>query len=461
MGPRMNERSLSSVAKSIDGRLLGPDAQITGVVADSRNAGPGDLYVALSGEHVDGHDFVAEAFDRGAAAVLVAREMAYKGSAIVVRDTGRALMELASDHRRRIDARVVAITGSTGKTSVKDLTAAVLSLRYRVTASPRSFNTEVGVPLTLLASSDDTEVVICEMGSRGRGHITLLADVARPLVGVVTNVGPAHLEMFGSLEAVAEAKAELVEALPEHGMAVLNADDPVVRHFERRTSARTLLFGTSAESAVRGEDLSLDAEGKASFTLRTPEGTERVDLAVPGEHMVWNALAACAVGVALGLSAGECAAALKEATISPWRMEVFVTESGVRVVNDAYNANPTSTAAALKAARWMAGESECIAVLGEMAELGAVSGEEHERIGELVARLGIDRLITVGGPARRISVGAVREGVEPERVSSYETVEEALTAVRSKARPGVVVLVKASRRAGLERLAEKLRGDGV
>jgi UDP-N-acetylmuramoyl-tripeptide--D-alanyl-D-alanine ligase len=457
----MKKRSLSSVATSVDGRLLGPDGEITGVVADSRNAGPGDLYVALPGEHVDGHDFVGEAFDRGAAAALVAREMAYKGSVIVVRDTGGALMELASDQRRRIDARVVAITGSTGKTSVKDLTAAVLGLRYRVTASPRSFNTEVGVPLTLLASSDETEVIICEMGSRGRGHITLLADVARPLVGVVTNVGPAHLEMFGSLEAVAEAKAELVEALPEQGTAVLNGDDPIVRDFGRRTSARTLLFGTSAESAVRAEDLSLDAEGKASFTLRTPEGTERVDLAVPGEHMAWNALAACAVGVALNLSAGECAAALKEATISPWRMEVFVTGGGVRVVNDAYNANPTSMAAALKAARWMAGESECIAVLGEMAELGAVSGEEHERIGELVARLGIDRLITVGGPARRISIGAVREGVETERVSSCETVEEALAAVRSKARPGVVVLVKASRRAGLERLAEKLRGDGA
>lgn len=457
----MKERSLSSVAESLGGRLLGPDGEITGVVADSRNAGPGNLYVALPGEHVDGHDFVADAFDRGAAAALVAREGAYKGSVIVVPDTGRALMELASDQRRRLDALVVAITGSTGKTSVKDLTAAVLGLRYRVTASPRSFNTEVGVPLTLLASSDDTEVVVCEMGSRGRGHITLLADVARPLVGVVTNVGPAHLEMFGTLEAVAEAKAELVEALPEDGTAVLNADDPIVRDFGRRTSARTLLFGTSAESAVRGEDLSLDAEAKASFTIRTPEGTERVDLAVPGEHMVWNALAACAVGVALGLSAGECAAALKEATISPWRMEVFVTEVGVRVVNDAYNSNPTSMAAALKAARWMAGESECIAVLGEMAELGAVSGEEHERIGELVARLGIDRLITVGGPARRISVGAVREGVEPERVSSCETVEEALAAVRSKARPGVVVLVKASRRAGLERLAEKLRGDGA
>jgi UDP-N-acetylmuramoyl-tripeptide--D-alanyl-D-alanine ligase len=389
---------------------------------------------------------------------MIARERGNDSPVVVVNDTGRALLALAADERDHMAARVLAITGSTGKTSVKDLTAAVLALRYRVTASPRSFNTEVGVPLTLLSGSDETDVVVCEMGSRGRGHISLLAEVARPLVGVVTNVGPAHLEMFGSLEGVAEAKAELVEALPEDGTAVLNADDPVVREFSRRTNARTLLYGTADDAAVRGEDLSLDGDAMASFTLRTAEGSERVELAVPGEHMAWNALAACGGGVALGLSAGECAAALKEARISPWRMEVFDTDDGVRVVNDAYNANPTSMAAALKAARWMAGEGRCIAVLGEMAELGGFSGEEHERVGELVARLGIERLITVGTPARRISVGATREGVEPERVTACETVEEALAAIRSVARTGDVVLVKASRRAGLERLAEVLRG---
>jgi UDP-N-acetylmuramoyl-tripeptide--D-alanyl-D-alanine ligase len=455
----VRSRSLSSVAAAVGGRLIGSDPAITGAVTDSRDAGAGDLYVALVGEHVDGHEFVADAFDRGAAAALVARESNYDGPAVAVADTGRALMELAADERQEMGLRVLGITGSTGKTSVKDLTAAVLSLRYRVTASPRSFNTEVGVPLTLLAANEDTEVVVCEMGSRGRGHISLLAGVARPLVGVITNVGPAHMEMFGSLEGVAEAKAELIEALPEDGTAVLNADDPFVRDFGRRTKARTILYGTAADATVRGEDLSLDVEGRASFILRTPEGSERVELSVPGEHMAWNALAACGGGIAFGLSPGECSAALKEARISPWRMEVFETAGGIRVINDAYNANPASMAAALKAARWMAGEGRCIAVLGEMAELGAIAGEEHERVGELVARLGIEGLITVGTSARRISVGAVREGVEPERLKACETVEEAAGAARSMARAGDTILVKASRRAGLERLAEALRGD--
>jgi UDP-N-acetylmuramoyl-tripeptide--D-alanyl-D-alanine ligase len=455
----MRERSLSSLAASLQGRLVGADEAVTGVVVDSREAGPGDLFVALPGERADGHDFVASALDRGAVAALVTAEGPYPSAVVVVRDTGEALLRLAAEERLTSHAQVVAITGSTGKTSVKDLTASVLSLRYRVKASPRSFNTEVGVPLTLLSASADTEVIVCEMGSRGRGHISLLAGIARPTVGVVTNVGPAHLEMFGSVEAVADAKAELVEALPKEGTAALNADDPVVREFRRRTAARTLLYGTSASSDVRGESISLDAEGRASFLLQTPAGSEWVELAVPGEHMAWNALAASACGIALGLTAAECAAGVKEAHLSPGRMETSVTGDGLRVINDAYNANPTSMAAALRAARWMAGTGRCIAVLGEMAELGTTSEEEHERVGELVARLGVDRLITVGATARRISVGAMREGVEPDRVSSCDTLEEALSAVLSHSRPGDLVLVKASRRAGLERLAEALRGD--
>jgi UDP-N-acetylmuramoyl-tripeptide--D-alanyl-D-alanine ligase len=457
----MRERSLSSLAASLEGRLLGADAVVTGVVVDSREARPGDLFVALPGERADGHDFVANALGQGAAAAMVRREGPYPGPVIVVPDTGEALLRLAAEERAASQARVVAITGSTGKTSVKDLTASVLSLRYRVTASPRSFNTEVGVPLTLLSASADTEVIVCEMGSRGRGHISLLAGIARPTVGVVTNVGPAHLEMFGSVEAVADAKAELVEALPKGGTAALNADDPFVREFGGRTAARTLLYGTSASSQVRGEGITLDAEGRASFLLRTPASSERVELAVPGEHMAWNALAASACGVALGLTAAECAAALKEAHLSPWRMESSISREGLRVINDAYNANPTSMAAALRAARWIAGAGRCIAVLGEMAELGSISDEEHERVGELVARLGVDRLITVGATARRISVGAIREGVEPDRVTSCETLEEALSAVRLQSRPGDLILVKASRRAGLERLAEALREDAA
>jgi UDP-N-acetylmuramoyl-tripeptide--D-alanyl-D-alanine ligase len=452
----MRPRALSDVAGATGGRLEGEDVTVTGAAADSREVKPGDLFVALPGDRVDGHDHVSAAFDAGAAAALVSREGS-RGPAVVVPDTGRGLLDLARDERRSIDARVVGITGSTGKTSVKDLAAAVLAARFRVAASPRSFNTEVGVPLTLLSAEPSTEAVVCEMGSRGPGHIRLLCDVALPGIGVVTNVGVAHMEMFGSPAVVADAKAELVEALPPDGVAVLNADDAVVRGFAARTKARALLFGTSADADVRGEQLALDAVGRASFTLRTPDGAERVELSVSGEHMAWNALAASACGVALGLSAGECAAALKGARVSPWRMDVFEGRDGVTVVNDAYNANPASVSAALKAARWIAADRRCVAVLGEMAELGDISGEEHERVGELVARLGVDELVVVGPPARRFAAGAVREGVEPDRVTMVDSVDDALQAVRRVMRPRDVVLVKGSRVAGLERLAEALR----
>ena len=452
----MRPRPLSAVAGATGGRVEGDDVTVTGAAADSREVRPGDLFVALPGDRVDGHDHVPAALAAGAAAALVSREGS-RGPAVVVPDTRRGLLDLARDERRAIEAEVIGITGSTGKTSVKDLTAAVLGARYRVAASPRSYNTEVGVPLTVLSAEASTEVVVCEMGSRGPGHIRLLCDVARPGVGVVTNVGVAHMEMFGSPGAVADAKAELVEALPPEGVAVLNADDGVVRGFAERTEARAVLFGTSGDADVRGEHLTLDAMGRPSFTLRTPDGAEQVELAVSGEHMAWNALAASACGVAMGLSVGECAAALKEARVSPWRMDVFEGSDGVTVVNDAYNANPASMAAALKAARWIAAGRRCVAVLAHMAELGDIAGEEHERVGELVARLGIDELVVVGPAARRIAAGAVREGVEPDRVTSVDSVDEALGAVRRVTRPGDVVLIKGSRVAGLERLAEALR----
>jgi UDP-N-acetylmuramoyl-tripeptide--D-alanyl-D-alanine ligase len=444
------------VAALAGGRLVGEDVEVSGVAIDSRKVRSGDLFVALSGEHADGHDFLAQAFDGGAAGAIVQREGEHAGPVVVVDDTGRTLLELAADERRGLQATVVGITGSTGKTSVKDLTSAVLAIRFRVHASPRSFNTEVGVPLTLLTAETEADVVVCEMGSRGRGHITVLTNAARPHVGVVTNVGLAHMEMFGSRQAVADAKAELVEALPEDGIAVLNADDPVVRMFNERTRARVLRFGTAKDADVRAEDLTLDRDGRPSFTMVTPAGTERVELSVAGEHMAWNALAAAACGVGLGLTAGECAAGLKEARISPWRMQVLETPSGLRILNDAYNANPASTAAALRAARVMTGSGRCIAVLGEMAELGSIAADEHERVGELVARLGVERLVTVGEAAHAIAISAVREGVEPDRVTQCSTVEEALEAILSDLRPDDLVLVKASRAVGLERLADRL-----
>ena len=453
----MIARPLSTVADLAGGRLVGDDATVAGASTDSREVRPGHLFVAIGGDRVDGHDYVDDAFRRGAAGALVARDGARAGPTVIVPDTRTALLALAREERDSLAGTVVGITGSTGKTSVKDMAGGVLGTRYQVHVSPRSFNTEVGVPLTLLNAPEGTEVVVCEMGSRGPGHIAALCEVAGPQIGVVTNVGLAHMEMFGSPEAVAEAKAELVEALPADGTAVLNADDPVVRDFDSRTGAGVLRFGTSPDADVRGDDLALDPSGRPSFTLRTTAGTERVELAVPGEHMAWTALAAAAVGIALGLSAGECAAGLKEARVSDWRMQLVDGANGIRVINDAYNANPSSMAAALKAARWIARDARCIAVLGEMAELGAISGVEHERVGELVARLGIEHLVVVGDGARLIAVGAAREGVEDDRVIRCASAEEAADAVRALARPGDVVLVKGSRVAGLERVAESLR----
>ena len=454
----MRPTRLSEVAELTGGRLVGDDVVVRGAAADSRDVREGDLFVALRGERADGHAYVAAALEAGAAAALVDDAAAAKGPAVVVSETPRALLELAAAERERSGARVVGITGSTGKTSVKDLTAAVAGSRFRTHASPRSYNTEVGVPVTLLRSPAETEVLVLEMGSRGRGHIALLAGIAQPEVGVVTNVGAAHLEMFGTLDEVAHAKAELVEHLGPGGVAVLNADDPVVRHFAERTQARSLLYGTVPDAEVRAEDLHLDEAGRPSFTLQTPDGAERVELAVVGEHMVGNALAAAAAGIALGLGPGECAAALKDARLSAWRMELTETPDGIRILNDAYNANPASMAAGLKTAGWMARGGRCIAVLGPMAELGETSAREHERVGELVARLGLHRLVTVGEEARMIAVGAVREGVEPERVTECGDRVEALAVVRELARPGDVVFVKASRVAGLEWIAAELGG---
>jgi UDP-N-acetylmuramoyl-tripeptide--D-alanyl-D-alanine ligase len=281
--------------------------------------------------------------------------------------------------------------------------------------------------------------------------------VARPHVGIVTNVGVAHLELFGSRDMIVRAKGELVEALPADGVAVLNADDVVVRGYASRTRARVVSFGTDPTATVRAEDVALDDDGRASFTLVGDDDPERVELSVPGEHMVPNALAAAACGTAMGVSLAECAAALKGARVSAWRMEIFTTPGGVQVINDAYNANPDSMAAALRSARWLARGRRFIAVLGPMAELGPISREEHERVGALLARMEVDRLITVGEEARDIERAAVREGIALRDAANHATVEEALADLERHARPGDVVLIKASRVAGLERLAEALR----
>jgi UDP-N-acetylmuramoyl-tripeptide--D-alanyl-D-alanine ligase len=460
-------RTVVELAAQVAGEIRAPagtHARVCGIAADSRLVRPGDAFVAVSAREFDSHPYVADAARRGAVCAVVESGARVHGDLpsgfplIEVPEPLAALAALATRERGALSATVVAITGSTGKTCTKDFTAAALGARLRVAASPESFNNEIGLPLTILSVPDDAEAVVCEMGARGIGHIRALCDVARPHVGIVTNVGPAHLELFGSLENVVTAKGELVEALPPAGTAILNGDDPVVSAFDRRTRAGVLRFGTAASADVRAEAVAVDSAGRPSFSMRTPWGSAEVRLAVPGEQMVPDALAAAAAAGVLGIDPADSAEALGSATVSGGRMEVFRTGEGVTIVNDAYNANPTSTAAALRAARTMAGDGRLLALLGEMAELGAFAADEHDRIGAMLARLGVDELIVVGPWGKAMADAAERGGLAPERVHASADPDEAERTARSLMRPGDLVLVKASRVVGLRRVAESLRG---
>jgi UDP-N-acetylmuramoyl-tripeptide--D-alanyl-D-alanine ligase len=449
-------RRLGQVAATVDGSLEGDDVEVRSVSTDSRDATAGSLFVALVGEHADGHRFLADAFAAGAAAAIVSEPVEADGPVIRVASTSEALLRLAADERRSMDPTVVGITGANGKTSTKDLAGAVAGTRARTHVSPASFNNEVGLPLTILGAPEDTEVLVAEMGARRAGDVKLLAGIARPDVVVVTNVGVAHMEIFGSWASIVDASAEPVDALDADGVAILNADDAVAASFAERAPGKVVRFGTRSEADVRAEGVSLGPDGLASFRLLADGEAADVTLAVPGEHMVSNALAAAAVGRELGVPLAAAATALGDATLSRWRMETFTTPSGVRIVNDAYNANPESTAAALRTARWIARDARLIAVLGEMAELGPISVEEHDRVGELAARIRVDRLVAVGDAARVIARAAIREGMDPHDVVSVDGPDEAIEDVIASARPGDLVLCKGSRVAGLERVAEAI-----
>jgi UDP-N-acetylmuramoyl-tripeptide--D-alanyl-D-alanine ligase len=426
----------SEVADVTGGTLSGPDATVDGARIDSRLVRGGELFVALRAER-DGHDFVDAALDAGAGACLV-EQPAGRGTSVVVEDTFVALTQLGTRMRGRLPDRVVGITGSVGKTSTKDLLAAALGRSYRVNASAKSFNNELGVPLTVLDTPDDAEAVVIEMGARGRGHVASLCAVARPLVGVVTTVGLSHSEFFGTVEDVAVAKAELVESLPAHGTAVLNADAPLVAAMATRTDARVLTFGLGAGD-VRASGIVLDDDLRPAFRMHTPWGDAGVQLQVRGQHQVGNALAAAAAAMACDASLEEVAAGLGDARLSPWRMELDRAPSGALILNDTYNANPLSMEAALRALAELPARRRT-AVLGIMAELGDVGPAEHARMGALAGELGI-RVIAVAVP----DYGG-------------ELVADAGEAVERLGPIGKddAVLVKGSRAAGLETVASTL-----
>ena len=454
--------SLAEVAALTGGSLHGVDAAeaarivVDGpVVTDSREARAGGLYVARIGERLDGHDFAAGARDAGAVAALTSRPVAAL-PCVVVHDVQAAFAALARAVVERLPGlTVVGVTGSSGKTSTKDLLGSVLAEAGETVAPVGSYNSEVGVPLTVLRVTAATRFLVVEMGARGLGHIRYLTTMAPPRIGVVLNVGVAHVGEFGSREAIAEAKGELVEALPADGVAVLNADDPAVRAMSARTVARVVLVGEAADADVRADGVTLDDRGRPTFTLRADGATAPVSLDLVGRHHVGNALAVAAVAVECGMPVADVAAALGRArAVSRWRMEVTERADGVRVVNDAYNANPDSMAAALRAVRSMAAPGRTIAVLGTMLELGDQSDEEHRRVGELAAELGVDRLLVVGEAATAICEGAggrVRCTTVPDADAAYDVLVD-------EVRGGDVVLFKSSRDAGLRWLGDRFAG---
>jgi UDP-N-acetylmuramoyl-tripeptide--D-alanyl-D-alanine ligase len=496
--------TLGEVAAVVGGRLHRCDGseQITGSVEfDSRKVGPGGFFVALPGEQADGHDFAAAAVGAGAVGVLAAREVdapaivvpgigvppsttnpplggtwstTITRSYVLAGDTdgsGAAVLTALGALARAVVDRlpqltVIGITGSSGKTSTKDLTAALLRPLGSTIAPPGSFNNELGHPWTVLRADDHTAHLVLELSARGPGHIAALCTVAPPRIGVVVNVGSAHLGEFGTRKAIAQAKGELVEALPTDGIAVLNADDDAVAAMAARTPARVVLAGRADTAQVRAVDVRLSATGRAAFRLITPAGDADVRLAVHGEHQVGNALAAAAVALELGATVPAIAEGLSAAApVSRWRMEVTDRPDGVTVINDAYNANPESVHAALRTLATMATTAtgrRSWAVLGPLRELGPATDAAYEEIGRLTVRLGVDRFVVVGEQAAAMHDGAQMERMQPMQRSGrgesvlVPDVEAAVALLRDELRPGDVVLVKASRAFGLERIAAAL-----
>ena len=464
--------SLKEIADITDGRLAGVD-EVTAhaivvegpVVTDSRDAGPHGLYIARIGESLDGHKFVGDAREAGAVAAVTTREVDELPCVVVddVQDAFAALARAVVD--RSPGLRVIGITGSSGKTSTKDLLGSVLAVEGETVVPVGSLNSEVGVPLTVCRVTPTTRFLVVEMGARGAGHIAYLTEIAPPEIGVVLNVGSAHVGEFGSREAIARAKGELVAALPESGVAILNADDPAVAAMAARTAARVVLVGTADDASVRAEETSLDPSGRPTFRALTPAGDVLVELPLHGEHHVGNALAVIAAALECGMGLGAIASALAQARpASRWRMEVTERADGVTVVNDAYNANPDSVRASLKAlaamGRGQGRDRRTWAVLGSMLELGDDSAMEHDAIGRLAVRLNISRLVVVGETARPMARGAQHEGSWGQEAVWVPDADAAYDLLSEEVESGDVVLFKSSRDAGLRWLGERFAGTG-
>ena len=454
----MNATPLSQIAAWAGGRLAGGDPArvITTVTSDSRALKSGELFIAICGEKFDGHDFLAEAARLGAAGAIVAREIAGlppEFAFVVVADTVRGLQSLAGASRASLQLTSLCITGSNGKTSTKDLCASVLAQKFSVTRTAGNLNNHLGVPFSILRADSTHDVGVFEIGMNHAGEIAPLAAIARPDIAIITNVGGAHIEFLGTREAIAQEKGMLAEAVGENGTVILNADDEFTPSIAKRTRARVVTAGLLGGD-VRATEIEHLSVG-TRFRLHATGQCVEAELPVPGEHMVRNALLACAAGITLGLSLEECAAGLRALDLTAGRL-TQKTVGGIRILDDTYNANPDSMSAALVTLARMPGAGRRIAVLGGMGELGIESESGHRSVGEVAGREKISCVITVGESARWIAEEAENSGVR--EVIRTTDAEDAARILRGIAHPGDTVLVKASRSARLERIVQAMEG---
>ncbi|WP_454064322.1 UDP-N-acetylmuramoyl-tripeptide--D-alanyl-D-alanine ligase [Candidatus Nitrospira salsa] len=464
--------TMEEIVQATGGEVLWPTsrARVRGVTTDSRQVRQGDLFVALNGPHFEGHRFVKGAMNEGAVGAMISRtawaslspwirrrsrtHSSMSPFVIGVDDTLSAYQDLASYHRRRFSIPLVAVTGSNGKTTAKEMVSHVLAKRWRTLKTKGNFNNSIGVPHTLLRVSRRYEAAVIEMGVDQEGQTTRLCELAQPTVGVITNVGPDHLEFFGTVDASARAKAELLPALPSDGVAVLNADDAYFQRFARQASCPVLSYGFSPHADVRASDVVVQPRG-STFRLHLPKRTRslHVQLRVAGNHNVSNALAGAAVGHALGLSTANISLGLSQMHAASMRSQIHRVK-GVTFLYDCYNANPASMEAAVDLLVELAPGQRAIAVLGEMRELGVDESAFHEEIGRYVARKDIAYLITCGKLGAMLADGARKEGMSASTVCHVQHVSDAAGVLRKIVRRGDVVLLKASRGVQMEKVLD-------
>jgi UDP-N-acetylmuramoyl-tripeptide--D-alanyl-D-alanine ligase len=449
------------VASLVRGKIISgkPDCLIKNISTDSRTIKKGDFFIPLKGENLDGHHFIEKALAKGATGALFEKgkflvKEQISALLIEVDDTLKALQRLANGERLLLGAKVIAVTGSTGKTTTKDMLFASLSRSFSVTSAPKNFNNEIGVPLTLLKADKNTEIIISELAMRGLGQIKELAEIVKPDIGIVTNVGEAHLEFVGSLKAVALAKAELLQEIPEHGLVILNADDKWTNFLRQNCVAPVITVGLN-KADISANQITFDEFGRAAFTITSKTGSIRVKLPILGRHNIYAALIATAVSLQLGMKLEEIKQGLESVCLTEGRLDLLIGKSGQIILNSSYNANPMSVRASVEALKMIKKAQRHIAVLGDMLELGLNEDRYHKEIGRFVAEKGVDYLITIGDLGQLIAKAAIDFGMNG-RVKHCQSVKEAQKVIVKLVQSTDAVLIKASRAMHLESLVEAL-----